>query len=202
MKLLHIDSSILGGYSATRLLSVAIVDRYRQKHPDLDVTSLDLAANPLPHLDGEALSFLGKDLTEDAAASNKDLVAGAKALFDFKEADILVLGVPMYNFGIPSQLKAWIDRIAIAGQTFRYGANGVEGLAGGKTVILAVARGGIYSEGTPQAAFEHQVTYLKAVLGFLGVTDVKVIEAEGLAVNGGNDRPRILAEAESVIAAL
>lgn len=201
MKLLHIDSSILGGYSATRQLSVAIVDRYRQKHPDLDVTSLDLAANPLPHLDGEALSFLGKDLTEDAA-SNKDLVAGAKALFDFKEADILVLGVPMYNFGIPSQLKAWIDRIAIAGQTFRYGANGVEGLAGGKTVILAVARGGIYSEGTPQAAFEHQVTYLKAVLGFLGVTDVKVIEAEGLAVNGGNDRPRILAEAESVIAAL
>ncbi|MBS1030563.1 FMN-dependent NADH-azoreductase [Gluconobacter cerinus] len=201
MKLLHIDSSILGGYSATRQLSVAIVDRYRQKHPDLDVTSLDLAANPLPHLDGEALSFLGKDLTEDAA-SNKDLVAGAKALFDFKEADILVLGVPMYNFGIPSQLKAWIDRIAIAGQTFRYGANGVEGLAGGKTVILAVARGGIYSEGTPQAAFEHQVTYLKAVLGFLGVTDVKIIEAEGLAVNGGNDRPRILAEAESVIAAL
>ncbi|GBQ99442.1 MULTISPECIES: FMN-dependent NADH-azoreductase [Gluconobacter] len=201
MKLLHIDSSILGGYSATRQLSVAIVDRYRQKHPDLDVISLDLAANPLPHLDGEALSFLGKDLTEDAA-SNKDLVAGAKALSDFKEADILVLGVPMYNFGIPSQLKAWIDRIAIAGQTFRYGANGVEGLAGGKTVILAVARGGIYSEGTPQAAFEHQVTYLKAVLGFLGVTDVKVIEAEGLAVNGGNDRPRILAEAESVIAAL
>ncbi|KXV20513.1 FMN-dependent NADH-azoreductase [Gluconobacter japonicus] len=201
MKLLHIDSSILGGFSATRQLSVAIVERYRQKHPDLDVISLDLAAEPLPHLDGESLSFLGKELTDDAA-SNPVLVAGAKALADFKAADILVLGVPMYNFGIPSQLKAWIDRIAIAGQTFRYGANGVEGLAGGKTVVIAGARGGIYSEGTPQAVFEHQVTYIKAVLGFLGVTDIKVIEAEGLATNGGNDRPRILAEAESAIAAL
>ena len=141
MKLLHIDSSILGGFSASRQLSIAIVERYRQKHPDLEVTSLDLVAEPLPHLDGESLSFLGKELTADAA-SNPVLVAGAKALADFKAADILVLGVPMYNFGIPSQPKAWIDRIAIAGQTFRYGANGVEGLAGGKTGGRAGARGG------------------------------------------------------------
>jgi len=100
----------------------------------------------------------------------------------FLDADIVVIGAPMYNFGIPSQLKAWIDRIAVAGKTFRYGPNGPEGLTGNKRVIVAVSRGGLYGPGTPAAAFEHVESYLRAVFGFIGVTDLQIVVAEGLAI--------------------
>ncbi|MQR98140.1 FMN-dependent NADH-azoreductase [Gluconobacter aidae] len=202
MKLLHIDSSILGDSSASRQVSAAAVAQFRKKDPSLEVTSLDLASDPLPHLDVEALSWLGKELTPDVSA-RPELVASARAMKDFKAADILVIGVPMYNLSIPSQLKSWIDRIMVAGQTFRYTSGGaIEGLAKGKKIVLAVARGGLYGEGSPAAAFEHQVTYLKAVFGMMGVTDITVIEAEGLATNGGADRARILSDAEQKAGAL
>ena len=112
----------------------------------------------------------------------KDIAASQAVLDEFLGADIVVIGAPMYNFGIPSQLKAWIDRIAVAGKTFRYTANGPEGLAGNKRVIVAVSRGGLYGAGMPAAAFEHVESYLRGVFGFLGVTDLEIVVAEGLQI--------------------
>ncbi|MFT9220839.1 FMN-dependent NADH-azoreductase [Gluconobacter oxydans] len=202
MKLLHIDSSILGDSSASRHVSAAAVAQFRKKDPSVEIISLDLASDPLPHLDVEALSWLGKELTPDVSG-RPELIAGANALKDFKAADIVVIGVPMYNLSIPSQLKAWIDRIMVAGQTFRYtSGGGIEGLAKGKKVVLAVARGGLYGEGSPAASFEHQLSYLKSVFAMIGITDLTVIEAEGLATNGGADRARILSDAEQKAGAL
>ncbi|MEJ5155306.1 FMN-dependent NADH-azoreductase [Gluconobacter wancherniae] len=201
MKLLQIDSSILGGYSASRVLTAAIVAHYRAQNPDLDVVYHDVAAEPLGHLTSAWLPGRSTELPEDPVA-RKDAELSQYALKEFLSADVLVIGAPMYNLGIPSQLKTWLDRIIVAGQTFRYGPNGVEGLAAGKKLILAVSRGGVYSKGSPAAVLEHQESYLKAVFGFMGITDVTVIEAEGLAANGGADRARILEDAQRQIAAL
>ncbi len=179
MKLLHIDSSILGDASVSRAVSAAIVDTLRQAHPDLAVTYRDLGASPISHLSGAYLAGQSADVKHDQALQ-EDLALGGQALAEFQDADVVVLGVPMYNFAVPSQLKAWIDRILVAGKTFRYTASGAEGLVHGKRVILAVSRGGVY-EGTAAAAVEHQESWLKAAFGFIGVTDVEVIRAEGIA---------------------
>jgi len=181
MKLLHLDSSILGGNSASRKLSAAIVDQLTKATPGLDIISRDLALQPLSHLSGEHLAA-AQDAVPESPALQKDIAASQAALDEFLGADIVVIGAPMYNFGIPSQLKAWIDRIAVAGKTFRYSANGPEGLAGNKRVIVAVSRGGLYSAGMPAAAFEHVESYLRGVFGFLGVTDLEIVVAEGLQI--------------------
>ena len=112
--------------------------------------------------------------------------------------DVIVIGAPMYNFSIPSQLKAWIDRIAVAGKTFRYTANGPEGLAGNKRVIVAVSRGGLYSAGMPAAAFEHVESYLRGVFGFLGVTDLEIVVAEGLQI-GPEQREKAMQSALQLV---
>jgi FMN-dependent NADH-azoreductase len=181
MKLLHLDSSILGGNSASRKLSAAIVDQLTEATPGLDIVSRDLALQPLSHLSGEHLAA-AQGAVPESPAIQKDVAASQAALDEFLAADIVVIGAPMYNFGIPSQLKAWIDRIAVAGKTFRYTANGPEGLAGNKRVIVAVSRGGLYSAGMPAAAFEHVESYLRGVFGFLGVTDLEIVVAEGLQI--------------------
>jgi len=181
MKLLHIDSSILGGNSASRQVSAAIVDQLAKATPGLDVAYRDLAAAPLPHLSGE-LFAARQGAVWESPAIQKDIAASQAVLDEFLSADIVVIGAPMYNFGIPSQLKAWIDRIAVAGKTFRYGATGPEGLAGGKRVVVAISRGGLYGPGTQVAAFEHVESYLRAVFGFIGVTDLQIVVAEGLAM--------------------
>jgi len=181
MKLLHLDSSILGGNSASRKLSAAIVDQLTKATPGLDIISRDLALEPLSHLSGEHLAA-AQGAVPESPALQKDIAASQAALDEFLGADIVVIGAPMYNFGIPSQLKAWIDRIAVAGKTFRYTANGPEGLAGNKRVIVAVSRGGLYSAGMPAAAFEHVESYLRGVFGFLGVTDLEIVVAEGLQI--------------------
>ena len=177
MKLLHIDSSILGGHSVSRTLSAAVVTRLAERHPGLTVVTRDLAAAPLSHLSGAALAGLS-DAREPALV--EDLSAGAAALQEFLDADIVVIGVPMYNFAIPSQLKSWIDRVLVAGKTFHYTEAGPQGLAGGKRVILLVSRGGLYGPGAPAAAYEHQESYLRVVFGFMGLPDIEVIRAEGL----------------------
>jgi len=166
MKLLHIDSSALGANSASRELSAAIVARWQAQVPGLSIEYRDLDADPLPHLDGAILA--GADA--GAAAESE------RVLRQFLDADIVVLGAPMYNFSIPSTLKAWIDRIAVAGRTFRYTANGPEGLAGNKRVIVASARGGLH-EGAPS---DFQEPYLKFMFGFMGVRDLEFVRAEGL----------------------
>ena len=174
MKLLHIDSSILGDAAASRPVTAAIVDRLKRSAPDLEVAYRDLAAAPLPHL---TLAHLPSD--QDASPDQAESQA---ALDDFLAADIVVIGAPMYNFTIPSQLKAWIDRILIAGKTFRYTENGPEGLAGDKRVVIAVSRGGLYGADTPAAAAEHAESYLRAAFGFIGV-EPEFIIAEGLKLS-------------------
>ncbi len=180
MKLLHIDSSILGEASASRPLSAAIVRALTGAMPDLEVVRRDLDADPIPHLDSRLLPAVRPDTVGDAAARAKD-EKGTAALEEFLGADIVVIGAPMYNFTIASQLKAWIDRIIIAGKTFRYTETGAKGLAGGKKVIVASSRGGLYAPGMPQESNDFQETYLRAILGFIGIEDIEIVRAEGLA---------------------
>jgi FMN-dependent NADH-azoreductase len=168
MNILHIDSSILGENSASRAITAEIVTRLRQRNRGLTVTRIDLDAEPLPHL--TAGSLARADATEAARAE--------RAMADFLAADIVVIGAPMYNFSIPSTLKAWIDRVAVAGKTFRYTSSGPEGLARGKRVFLAITQGGVHELG---GASEHHESYLRFVLGFLGIDDIIVVRAQGLA---------------------
>jgi FMN-dependent NADH-azoreductase len=193
MKLLHIDSSVLGPHSVSRKVSAAIVDRLRQADPKLELAYRDLTTTPLAHLSGPHLAAAQGAATPDATIQ-QDLAAGQTVLSEFLAADIVVLGAPMYNFTIPSQLKAWIDRIVVAGKTFKYGANGPEGLAGNKRVIVAISRGGFYGAGTPAAALEHLETYLRGVFGFIGVTKLEFISADGVQV-GPEHREKALANA-------
>jgi FMN-dependent NADH-azoreductase len=178
MKLLHIDSSVLGPHSVSRQVSAAIVDRLRNANPGLEITYRDVGATPLSHLSGSHLAA-AQGATPEAALA-QDLAAGQSALDEFLSADIVVVGAPMYNFTLPSQLKAWIDRIVVAGKTFTYGPQGAEGLAGNKRVIIAISRGGFYGAGTPAALGEHLETYLRWVFGFIGVTNLELIFADGV----------------------
>ena len=181
MKLLHIDTSILGDHSVSRKVSAAVVERLAKTTPGLEITHRDLGAAPLAHLSGLHLAA-AQGVVPEAPAVQQDLAASQTALADFLAADIVVIGAPMYNFTIPSQLKAWIDRILVAGKTFRYSAQGVEGLASDKRVIVAISRGNFYGPGAPAAAAEHVETYLRTVFGFIGVTRLEFIVAEGVQV--------------------
>jgi FMN-dependent NADH-azoreductase len=178
MKLLHIDSSVLGPHSVSRQVSAAIVDRLAKATPGLDIVYRDLTAAPLDHLSGSHLAAAQGVAPSPAVA--QDLAAGQAMLDEFLAADIVVIGAPMYNFTIPSQLKAWIDRIVVAGKTFKYSDKGAEGLAGDKRVIIAVSRGNFYSAGAPAAAGEHLETYLRWVFGFIGIANPEIISADGV----------------------
>jgi FMN-dependent NADH-azoreductase len=192
MKLLHIDSSVLGPHSVSRQVSAAIVERLREATPNLEVVYRDLTATPLAHLSGPHLAANQGAVPE--AALQPDFAAGQAVLEEFLAADIVVLGAPMYNFTIPSQLKAWIDRILVAGKTFKYNAAGAEGLAGNKRVIIAISRGGFYGAGTPAAVGEHLETYLRWVFGFIGVQNPEFISADGVQI-GPEYREKALAGA-------
>lgn len=181
MKLLHIDSSILGDNSVSRTLSAAVVKRLRETTPDLDVHYRDVAAAPIPHLSGAYLAGQSAEVQHDQAMQ-ENLALGGAVLAEFLAADIVVIGSPMYNFTVPSQLKAWIDRVLVAGKTFRYTETGPVGLAGGKRVIVAASRGGFYGPDSPYAGAEHQESYLRAVFGFMGITDIEFVRAEGIAL--------------------
>ena len=170
MKLLHIDSSIQGEASASRAVTREIVARWKTAQPDVQVTYRDLAAQALPHFSHSALT----------GADELEVARNTAALEEFLSADVVVIGAPLYNFSIPSQLKAWIDRISVRGKTFRYTEKGPEGLAGGKDVIVAVSRGGVYA---PNAPGEFGESYLKHLFGFLGIKDVTFVRAEGLALS-------------------
>jgi FMN-dependent NADH-azoreductase len=161
--ILHIDASINGENSASRAISRSIVNQIKSAQWGEQVVYRDLAADPIPHL-------------------TLDAFADTKVLDEFLAADTIVIGAPMYNFTLPTQLKAWIDRILIAGTTFRYTENGPEGLAGGKRVIIAVARGGFYDEGSPASVLEHLQSYLRGVFNFIGI-EPEFVAADGLAVS-------------------
>ncbi|MGN6113380.1 MAG: FMN-dependent NADH-azoreductase [Luteimonas sp.] len=186
MKLLHIDSSILGAQSASRALSAAVVAARKAADPGLEVTYRDLDATPLPHLSGGSL----------AKADPAEAAAAERVLQEFLEADVVVVGAPMYNFGIPSTLKAWIDRLAVAGRTFRYNEQGMaEGLAGGKQVVIASSRGGFHQA----SGMDFQEPYLRHMFGFMGIGDVRFVRAEGLAVSPAQ-RAASMAEALASVA--
>tara|TARA_A100001391_G_scaffold119260_1_gene81162 strand:- start:8726 stop:9334 length:609 start_codon:yes stop_codon:yes gene_type:complete len=187
MKLLHLDSSILGANSVSRSLSSAAVERFKAVEGDLEVTYRDLAADPVQHLTGGVMAVVrgGMEVPDDPGLK-QDLALGEALVDELVAADIVVIGVAFYNFTIATQLKAWIDRIAVAGKTFRYTENGPEGLLGDKRIVLAIARGGFYGAGSPAAPLEHAESYLRGVFGFLGVSDPEVIVAEGL--NTGPDQ--------------
>ncbi|MBI5132034.1 MAG: FMN-dependent NADH-azoreductase [Rhodopseudomonas palustris] len=199
MKLLHIDSSVLGPHSVSRQVSAAVVDRLRQANPAMTVTYRDLTAEPLQHLSGSHLAAAQGASTE--ASLQSDLAAGQAMLEEFLAADVVVIGAPMYNFTIPSQLKAWIDRILVAGKTFKYGPNGVEGLAAGKRVIIAVSRGGFYGADTPMAGGEHLESYLRFVFGFIGIANPEFIPADGIQL-GPDHREKAIASALSAASSL
>jgi FMN-dependent NADH-azoreductase len=186
MKLLHLDSSILGDGSVSRPLTAAIVDQLRTADPTIEVAYRDLVADPLPHL---TLGHLPAASPESRAV-----------LDQFLASDVIVIGAPMYNFTLPSQLKAWLDRILIAGETFSYGENGVAGLAGSRRVIVVVSRGGFYGEGTPAAAAEHLETYLRTVFGFIGIRP-EIVVAEGIQTSP-DQRVAAIAAAQSEISRL
>ena len=192
MKLLHLDSSVLGPHSVSRQVSAAIVERLRQANPGLETVYRDVTATPLGHLTGLHLAA-GQGASPEPSL-REDIAAGQAVLDEFLAADIVVIGAPMYNFSVPSQLKAWIDRILVAGKTFKYGAQGVEGLAGGKRVIVAISRGGYYGPGTPAAAGEHLETYLRWVFGFIGIHNPEFISADGIKV-GPEQRDKAVAGA-------
>jgi FMN-dependent NADH-azoreductase len=200
MKLLHVDASVLGPHSVSRQVSAAVVERLQAATPGLEIIHRDLAADPLAHLSGEHLAA-ANGAGPGSATVQADLTAGQAALDEFLTADIVVIGAPMYNFNIPSQLKAWIDRILVAGKTFRYGAGGPEGLAGSKRVIVAISRGGLYGAGMPAAALEHVETYLRGVFGFIGVTRLEIVVAEGLQV-GPDQREKAMRGALQAVAEL
>lgn len=199
-KLLHVDSSILGPNSVSRQLTQSIVDELRAADPGLEITRLDLATHPLGHLTMDHLAAL-QGATPEPSSARDDISAGAQALEDFLAADIVVVGAPMYNFGVSSQLKAWIDRLAVAGRTFRYTESGVEGLAGGKQLVVASSRGGVYSPGSAIAALDHQETYLRGMFAFFGVTDIRFVRAEGVAL-GDAMRRQAMEAAQADIKAL
>ena len=202
MKLLHIDSSALGSNSVSRQLTAQIVSKWTASHPGTTVDYLDLAVSAPSHLSADSLGFRmppsAQELTEPQRREN----AVSEALVtQFLAADVVVVGAPLYNFAIPSQLKAWIDRIAQAGRTFKYTEKGPQGLSGGKTVIVASARGGVYSTTEGGRAMEHQESYLQTVFGFLGVTDIRFVRAEGLAM-GEVFKTKAIAAAELDIRAM
>ena len=203
MNLLHIDTSIMGAKSVTRELTAAIVGKLGAAS-QVAVTYHDLAAEPLPHISAAALagahpvSGMAGALDGPAQAMRE---VSERMLEEFVAAEIVVIGAPMYNFSIPSQLKTWIDRICVPGKTFRYGPSGPQGLMGDKRVIVAVARGGFYGPESAAASAEHGETYLRALFGFLGVTDIEFILAEGLAV-GEESRAKAVAAAGAAIGQL
>ena len=201
MKLLHIDTSILGGGSVSRELSALIVKRLTANGGAV-VTYRDLTAENVPHL---TVASLPSAHPASKMAGTLDAAAQAvrdesdRMLDEFMAADAVVLGVPMYNFTVPTQLKAWLDRIIVPGKTFRYGANGPEGLAKGKRVFVAIARGGFYGAETAAVSAEHAESLMRTALGFIGITDPQFILAEGLAAGEAN-KTKALASARAAVA--
>ena len=195
--LLKINASLFSANGQSSQLTERFAAAWQASHPGSRVVERDLAANPVPHLDGARfMAFLAKP--EERSAEQQAVVDFSDALIaELRAADAVVIGLPMYNFGIPSQLKAYFDHLARAGVTFRYTANGPEGLITGKKVYVLATRGGVYA-GTPQ---DSQTAYVRDFLGFIGITDLEFIYAEGLNM-GDESKNAALAQAHQSLAAL
>lgn len=195
MKLLHIDSSILGEHSASRQLSHELVEAWKAAEPQVEVSYRDLASDAISHFSSATLLAAGTAEALRDAALRHEAELSASTLAEFLAADAVVIAAPMYNFSIPSQLKAWIDRIAVAGQTFRYTEAGPEGLCGNKKVIIVSTAGGLHV-GQPTGVGHED--YLKVMLGFFGITDIEFVRAHGLAY-GEEVRSKAISDARTQI---
>lgn len=187
MNILHIDSSPQGDFSVSKQLSRTLVRQLVEQHPGSEVQSLDLAAAPNSHLSPIHLKAFFSNPDERDAADKKLLSESDALVQQLLWADTVVIGVSMINFAIPSTLKAWLDQVTRAGLTFTYGANGPEGLVKGKKVVLAISTGGVYSEG-PAKELDFTEPYLRTVLGFMGMTDVHTVRAEGVKLPGNREK--------------
>ncbi len=183
MKLLHIDSSILDADSISRRLSQAVVEQWINSYPKTQVIYRDLNKQPPRHLSAKILQAGNLQPQQLNNLQRQELALSNQLLEEFLAAQVLVIGAPMYNFSIPSQLKAWVDRILVRGRTFKYTEQGPMGLAGDKSVIIVSSRGNIYAENSANCLQDHQETYLRTVLNFVGITDITIIRAEGLNIN-------------------
>ena len=195
--LLKINASLFSANGQSSQLAERFAAAWQASHPGSRIVERDLAANPVPHLDGARfMAFLAKP--EERSAEQQAVVDFSDALIaELRAADVIVIGLPMYNFGIPSQLKAYFDHLARAGVSFRYTATGPEGLITGKKAYILAARGGVYA-GTPK---DSQTAYVRDFLGFIGITDVEFIYAEGLNM-GDESKHTALAQAHQAIAEL
>ena len=193
--ILHIDASVEDAETShSRRLSAQLVDALQRNHPGASVTRRDVDADRLPHVDASFRKSWMADAA-DRTPDQAEVVERSQALVDeIKAADVVVIGSPMYNFSVPSTLKAWIDHVAVAGQTFRYTDQGPEGLLHARKAYLALSSGGVYTEG-PAAGMEHLGSYLTGLLGFMGITDVETVRAEGTAM--GPDKSGQAMEAAS-----
>jgi len=195
MNLLHVDSSIQRDASVSRALSAAIVAEWRRTMPDLHVTYRDLDADPVPHFNSPLLAAAYGAAADEATQANAAL--GAQALEEFLAADVVIVGAPMYNFTVSTQLRTWLDRLFVAGKTFSYGEAGPQGLVGGKKVIVASSRGGVYSAG-PMVAMDFQEPYLRAAFGFFGITDVEIVRAEGTMISAEHKQQSVEAALSAI----
>lgn len=202
MKLLHVDSSINGDASVSRQLTQQVVTQWSSLYPETQVERLDLAVDTPPHFSAASLGIRRPIEGQPSEAETREIALAEALVSQFLASDVIVVGAPLYNFNIPSQLKAWLDRLAQAGRTFRYTANGPEGLATGKTVIAVLSRGGIYSTTDIGRSMEHQETYLKTIFGFFGISDVRVILAEGTDLGGDSRKAAFLNAEEAIQAAV
>lgn len=204
MKVLQIDSSPLGEASASRQLTAAVAAGLLRANSTASLTLRDLSVTTPAHLSGEILAAIGGADMSGNTELAKQVALGEELITELLAADVIIIGAPMYNFSIPSQLKAWIDRVARAGRTFRYSEKGPEGLVTGKRVIIASSRGGVLAgdvehEDGWRHAMDFQEDYLKRVLGFLGITDIEIVRAEGLGLSPAS-REQSIAKARQQIA--
>ncbi|QQQ52679.1 FMN-dependent NADH-azoreductase [Pseudomonas syringae] len=195
MTLLHLDSSILGDHSASRQLTREVVQAYLNAHADSQVTYRDLASDALGHFSAASLAAAGTPVDVRDAAQQQEVAGNEATLQQFLDSDVLVIGAPMYNFTIPTQLKAWFDRILIAGRTFRYSEAGPEGLCGGKKVIIVSTSGGLHA-GQPTGVGHEEL--LKTLFAFIGITDLQFVRAHGLAY-GEEPRASAISAAQQYI---
>jgi FMN-dependent NADH-azoreductase len=203
-RILQIDASPLGQNSISRKLTARVIERLKAASPQSVVSHRDLIATPVGHLGGELLQVLRPtpgNTPPHSATARGEAAQTEELLSEFLAADVIVIGAPMFNFSIPSQLKAWIDRVVQAGRTFRYTDKGPVGLAGAKRAIVVSSRGGMYAGMPYEAAMDHQEAYLRTVLNFMGITDISYVRAEGLHISPEKQRAA-LASAELDIAGL
>ena len=180
-QILVIDSSPRGSQSISRQVTKLVADKLKAANPAAKVVERDLAAQPLPHLHENHINAY-YTAPEQRDETLKQVIKESDAAVDeLLASDIVVIGAPMWNFSIPSVLKAWIDHVVRKGRTFNYSAAGVEGLVHGKKAIVVISSGGIYSQG-PMQAMDFETTYLRGILGFIGITDVTFVRAEGVGM--------------------